>query len=64
MSLSFGGGQDWVIDDADMKLNEMRNGRCVAALFALRTGSSAPSWIIGDTFLVRSHLPENEVVKL
>ena len=52
VSLSFGGGQDWAISEADMKLNRMSDGRCVAALFELHTGTSAPSWIIGDTFLV------------
>jgi len=53
VSLSFG-GRTWTIDPKDFRLAQLNNGpnsRCLGAFFQLETGSSAPSWIIGDTFL-------------
>jgi cathepsin D len=52
VSLSFG-GNSWPISPDDFKMTESE-GQCVGAFFQLTTGNSAPSWIIGDTFLVRS----------
>jgi len=48
--ISFG-GPSWPISSADFKLAQISNSQCVGAFFELQTGSSAPSWIIGDTFL-------------
>jgi len=50
VSLSFG-GRAWTIDPADFRLARISNSQCLGAFFQLRTGSSAPPWIIGDTFL-------------
>jgi len=49
VSLSFG-GNSWPISPDDFKMTESE-GQCVGAFFQLTTGNSAPSWIIGDTFL-------------
>lgn len=50
VSISFG-GQSWPIDPADFKLTQVSNSQCVGAFFEMTTGSSAPAWIVGDTFL-------------
>jgi len=50
ITLSFG-GSNWPISNADFKLKQTTGGQCLGALFALNTGSGAPSWIVGDTFL-------------
>jgi len=50
ISLSFG-GQTWTVDPNDFQLGQISSSRCLGAFFTLTTGSSAPSWIIGDTFL-------------
>lgn len=52
VSISFG-GPSWPVSAADFKLAQISNTECVGAFFELQTGNSAPSWIIGDTFLVR-----------
>lgn len=48
------GGQTWPIDPADFLLQDMGNNQCIGSFFELTTGGSAPSWIVGDTFLVCS----------
>ncbi|KAJ7449682.1 aspartic peptidase A1 [Mycena latifolia] len=50
VSLSFG-GSSWDISPADFQLQEIGHGTCLGAFFTLTTGDSAPSWIVGDTFL-------------
>ncbi|KAJ7224259.1 acid protease [Mycena pura] len=50
VTLSFG-GSTWSISPADFQLQEIGGGTCVGSFFALTTGNSAPSWIVGDTFL-------------
>ncbi|PPQ96798.1 hypothetical protein CVT26_006201 [Gymnopilus dilepis] len=51
VSLSFGGKQNWTISPADFQLSRLTRSTCLGAFFQLSTGSSAPSWIVGDTFL-------------
>ncbi|KAF8757931.1 peptidase A1 family [Rhizoctonia solani] len=41
----------WSIDPADFLLMRNSNTMCVGAFFALNLSGSAPSWIVGDTFL-------------
>jgi cathepsin D len=53
VQMSFG-GRMWSIDPADFNLAQLSQNMCLGAFFALDTGSSAPSWIVGDTFLVSS----------
>jgi hypothetical protein len=50
------GGQNWPISAADFKLTQLTQNLCLGAFFDLATGRSAPSWIVGDTFLVRSSI--------
>ncbi|KAJ7155447.1 aspartic peptidase domain-containing protein [Mycena crocata] len=50
VTLSFG-GKSWAISPVDFELQAIGQGTCVGAFFTLTTGDSAPSWIIGDTFL-------------
>lgn len=50
VSISFG-GPSWSINPADFKLTQVSNSECVGAFFEMTTGSSAPAWIVGDTFL-------------
>jgi cathepsin D len=56
VQMSFG-GKNWTIDPADFRLSKLSATQCLGAFFELATGSSAPSWIVGDTFLVRSNSP-------
>jgi len=51
VSLSFG-GKNWTISPADFRLARLSSGNCLGAFFEFSIGSSAPPWIIGDTFLV------------
>ncbi|QRV74112.1 aspartyl protease [Ceratobasidium sp. AG-Ba] len=41
----------WTIDPADFLLMRASSTMCVGAFFALNLSGSAPSWIVGDTFL-------------
>lgn len=42
----------WPISNADFLLQQLSSDSCVGAFFALSTaGTSAPPWIVGDTFL-------------
>ncbi|KAJ6591613.1 aspartic peptidase domain-containing protein [Mycena vulgaris] len=50
VALSFG-GKSWAISPTDFELQEIGQGTCLGAFFTLTTGDSAPSWIVGDTFL-------------
>jgi len=56
ISMSFG-GPSWPISAADLSLGTNTAGLCVGAIFDLdlgtTVGGSTPSWIVGDTFLVR-----------
>ncbi|KAJ7588116.1 aspartic peptidase A1 [Mycena floridula] len=45
------GGKSWSISSADFLLAQLNKDTCLGAFFELATGSSAPSWIVGDTFL-------------
>jgi cathepsin D len=51
MAISFG-GPSWPIAPADFRLTSLSSSQCIGAFFELSTGGSAPSWIVGDTFLV------------
>ena len=62
VSLSFG-GQSWPISPLDFNAAQISNGRnplCLGAVFDISLGSnnipdsSTPTWIFGDTFLVRN----------
>ena len=61
VSMSFG-GPSWPISNADLSLGTNTDGMCVGAIFDIEQGtnispsSGVPSWIVGDTFLVRFHL--------
>ncbi|KAF7970959.1 hypothetical protein HWV62_22548 [Athelia sp. TMB] len=50
VSMSFG-GPAWPIAPADFLLSQVSDTQCVGAFFTLTSGASAPSWIVGDTFL-------------
>ncbi|KAG5717259.1 hypothetical protein E4T56_gene19947, partial [Termitomyces sp. T112] len=41
----------WPISEADFRLSQLTQALCLGAFFELNTGASAPSWIVGDTFL-------------
>ena len=41
----------WSIDPGDFALMRASSTMCVGAFFALNLSGSAPSWIVGDTFL-------------
>ncbi|KAF5383540.1 hypothetical protein D9615_003749 [Tricholomella constricta] len=45
------GGKNWAISEADFRLTQLTQNQCLGAFFDLQTGRSAPSWIVGDTFL-------------
>ncbi|KNZ77400.1 Cathepsin D [Termitomyces sp. J132] len=49
-TMSFG-GRSWPISEADFRLSQLTQALCLGAFFELNTGASAPSWIVGDTFL-------------
>eukprot|EP00918_Siedleckia_nematoides_P082398 GHVU01180588.1.p1 GENE.GHVU01180588.1~~GHVU01180588.1.p1 ORF type:complete len:307 (-),score=9.95 GHVU01180588.1:11-931(-) len=50
VAISFG-GPSWPVSPADFQLTQISSSQCVGAFFELNTGGSAPSWIVGDTFL-------------
>ncbi|KAF8235612.1 acid protease [Tricholoma matsutake] len=50
VTLAFG-GRDWPISPADFRLTQLSPNTCLGAFFVLSGGSSAPAWIVGDTFL-------------
>ncbi|KAL5531684.1 hypothetical protein ACEPAG_4561 [Sanghuangporus baumii] len=47
------GGRTWSISPSDFMLAQLSQSQCLGAFFELDmgSGSSAPSWIVGDTFL-------------
>lgn len=49
VSLQFGGGTQWSISPADFEYGQPSHDTCQGAFF--ESGSTDPSWIIGDTFL-------------
>ena len=59
VSMSFG-GQSWPINPTDFISNQLSRTLCQGAIFDLDAGSngnpdsSNPSWVVGDTFLVRN----------
>ena len=59
VSLSFG-GKSWPISTDDMNLGTVGDGLCLGGIFDLGLGSNIgsgggnPSWVVGDTFLVRA----------
>ena len=61
VSLSFG-GKSWPISTDDMNLGTVGDGLCLGGIFDLGLGSNIgsgggnPSWVVGDTFLVRNTL--------
>ena len=70
--MSFG-GKSWSIDPSDMNIgqvNSSTNTLCVGAIFDLSLGSAIspggnnPSWVVGDTFLVRfvTSYPDNQLM--
>lgn len=51
VSIAFG-GSSWSISSADFELAQLSRSQCLGAFFELdMSGSSSPSWIVGDTFL-------------
>ncbi|KAG0694220.1 aspartic peptidase domain-containing protein [Suillus ampliporus] len=50
IAISFG-GPSWPVSPADFRLTQISTSQCIGAFFELNTGGSAPSWIVGDTFL-------------
>ncbi|KAG1732509.1 aspartic peptidase domain-containing protein [Suillus lakei] len=50
VAISFG-GPSWPISPADFQLVKLSDSQCIGAFFELTTGGTAPSWIVGDTFL-------------
>ncbi|KAF8629088.1 hypothetical protein AX15_003580 [Amanita polypyramis BW_CC] len=51
VSVSFGNGSSWSISPEDFLLTKLSRSTCLGSFFELSTGSSAPNWIFGDTFL-------------
>ena len=51
VQMSFG-GKIWTIDPVDFMMSQLTKTTCIGAFFELEMAGSAPSWIIGDTFLV------------
>jgi cathepsin D len=52
VTMSFG-GKSWAMDPSDFIGQTFSRNRCLGAFFVNSAGSSAPSWIVGDSFLVR-----------
>ncbi|KZT10921.1 acid protease [Laetiporus sulphureus 93-53] len=55
VTLSFG-GKEWPINSADMNLGVVSGDSCLGGVFILSegsdvSGSSDPTWVVGDTFL-------------
>ena len=55
MTLNFG-GRTWSVSEADFRIARVDRTMCAGGVFELNTGAGPgqPSWVIGDTFLVRS----------
>ncbi|KIY53016.1 acid protease, partial [Fistulina hepatica ATCC 64428] len=51
IALGFGNSSMWTISPADFEMSRVSSSMCLGAFFDLTTGDSAPSWIVGDTFL-------------
>ncbi|KAI6108840.1 aspartic peptidase domain-containing protein, partial [Pisolithus croceorrhizus] len=50
VAISFG-GPSWSVSPADFRLTQISSSDCIGAFFELSSGSGAPSWVVGDTFL-------------
>jgi hypothetical protein len=50
VAMSFG-GQSWPISNADFQAQQINEEICLGAFFEISLTSSAPAWIVGDTFL-------------
>ncbi|KAI6044490.1 aspartic peptidase domain-containing protein [Pisolithus marmoratus] len=50
VAISFG-GPSWSVSPADFQLTQISSTQCIGAFFDLSTGGSAPTWVVGDTFL-------------
>ena len=57
VAISFG-GPSWSVSPADFQLVQLSSSQCVGAFFVLSatSGGTGPSWVVGDTFLVRAVL--------
>lgn len=58
VTMRFGNSNiNWAISADDFRLQQLDDNTCVGAFFALPSSTSGrtPSWVVGDTFLVRSH---------
>lgn len=64
VTISFGGKRSWTISSVDFQLTKLTKDTCLGAFFELQSGSSAPSWIVGDTFLVRFTFTELRGIRL
>lgn len=66
VSISFG-GKAWPINPDDMNLGTVGGGLCLGGIFDLGLGSNInggggnPSWVVGDTFLVRGSAAMTEL---
>ena len=56
VAMSFG-SKSWNISADDFTLASVGNGQCLGAFFEINISGSAPSWIVGDTFLVSHPSP-------
>ncbi|KAK7466332.1 hypothetical protein VKT23_005058 [Stygiomarasmius scandens] len=50
VSMAFG-GRSWSVSNADFQVAQLSRSLCLGAFFDIDTGTSSPSWIVGDTFL-------------
>lgn len=50
VAISFG-GPSWSVSPADFQLTQISSSDCIGSFFELSSGSGAPSWVVGDTFL-------------
>jgi cathepsin D len=45
------GGRSWSVSPDDMRVAEIGRNQCLGGFFEVDTGTTTPSWIVGDTFL-------------
>lgn len=64
IAMSFG-GPSWPVSSADFQLTKIGPNQCVGAFFVFSgTTGNAPSWIIGDTFLVGNFSRAGSLVRI
>jgi len=52
VTMTYGTGKAWPISSSDFQLQQISKTQCLGAFFEIDTsGSTAPQWIVGDTFL-------------